>query len=305
MSQGRGSCCSSTRWASTTAPGRVGVPQGRQRRVHAGARARRESFGAEIRLEAPVASVITKDGRATGVVLKDGTEFHAPIVVSALDPRRTFLELVDRASCRTTSSTTIRRYRFRGTSAKVNFALDGLPSTRPAGRDGPVPRLHQHRAVDGVPRARLRRGEVRLVLAPAVHRLRDPVDDRPRHGAARQARDVVLRPVRAVRAARERLGRASASTWATDPGTLESFFPGFGDLVLQREVVTPLDIEQVAGLTEGNIFHGELLAPQMYFFRPRAGPCDARRGDCQQRRSRRITVARALTAGVAAPRALA
>jgi phytoene dehydrogenase-like protein len=53
--------------------------------------------------------------------------------------------------------------------------------------------------------------------------------------------------------------------------TLESFFPGFGGLVLQREVVTPLDIERVVGLSEGNIFAGEFLAPQMYFFRPAPG----------------------------------
>ncbi len=53
--------------------------------------------------------------------------------------------------------------------------------------------------------------------------------------------------------------------------TLESFFPGFGDLVLQREVVTPLDIERVVGLSEGNIFAGEFLAPQMFLFRPAPG----------------------------------
>jgi phytoene dehydrogenase-like protein len=53
--------------------------------------------------------------------------------------------------------------------------------------------------------------------------------------------------------------------------TLEGFFPGFGDLVLHREVVTPLDIERVVGLTEGNIFAGEFLAPQMFFFRPAPG----------------------------------
>ena len=56
----------------------------------------------------------------------------------------------------------------------------------------------------------------------------------------------------------------------TVQATLESFFPGFGDLVLQREVVTPLDIERTVGLSEGNIFAGEFLAPQMYFFRPGA-----------------------------------
>src|SRR4029079_11664127 len=52
-----------------------------------------ESFGVEIKLESPVDHVITENGRATGVALADGTEFHAPVVVSALDPRRTFLEL--------------------------------------------------------------------------------------------------------------------------------------------------------------------------------------------------------------------
>jgi phytoene dehydrogenase-like protein len=57
----------------------------------------------------------------------------------------------------------------------------------------------------------------------------------------------------------------------TVQAVLESHFPGFGDLVLHREVVTPLDIERVAGLTEGNIFHGEFLAPQMFFNRPAPG----------------------------------
>ena len=53
--------------------------------------------------------------------------------------------------------------------------------------------------------------------------------------------------------------------------TLESFFPGFSDLVIHREIVTPLDIERVVGLSEGNIFAGEFLAPQMFFFRPAPG----------------------------------
>src|SRR3954447_1074557 len=86
-----------------------------------------QAFGATVRLEAPVDRVITKDGRATGVVLADGTEFHAPIVVSALDPRRTFTELVNPAELPSDLNEAIARYRFQGTSAKVNFALDDLP----------------------------------------------------------------------------------------------------------------------------------------------------------------------------------
>ncbi|MFL5651536.1 MAG: phytoene desaturase family protein, partial [Chloroflexota bacterium] len=85
------------------------------------------SFGAEIVLESPVAEVITKNGRATGVALTDGTEYHATTVVSALDPRRTFLELVNPRELPTDLVETITRFRFQGTSSKVNFALDGLP----------------------------------------------------------------------------------------------------------------------------------------------------------------------------------
>ena len=80
-----------------------------------------------MRLDAPVDHVITKDGRATGVVLADGTEFSAPIVVCALDPRRTFTELVDPRELPSDLVEAIDRYRFQGTSAKVNFALDDLP----------------------------------------------------------------------------------------------------------------------------------------------------------------------------------
>jgi phytoene dehydrogenase-like protein len=65
-------------------------------------------------------------------------------------------------------------------------------------------------------------------------------------------------------AERENLGNAVQAT-------LETYFPGFGDLVLQREVVTPLDIERTIGLSEGNIFAGELFAPQMFFLRPAPG----------------------------------
>ena len=135
-------------------------------------RAAATAFGAEILLESPVDAVITKDGRATGVALTDGTEYHADTVVSALDPRRTFLELVNPRELPDDLVESIQRFRFQGTSSKVNFALDGLPKY-PAlpGPRRPVPRLHQHRAVDGLPRARVRRSQVRLVQLTPVHRL--------------------------------------------------------------------------------------------------------------------------------------
>ena len=84
-----------------------------------------QAFGAEILLDAPVDSVITRDGRAVGVALEDGTELTAKTVVSALDPRRTFTQLVEPRELPGDLVENINRMKFQGTSAKVNFALDG------------------------------------------------------------------------------------------------------------------------------------------------------------------------------------
>ena len=145
----RGSCCCSTPWASTTASSASwALPQGRQRRLHPGARPGRAVVRCRDQARRRRSSrCITTNGRATGVALADGTELHADtVVVSALDPRRTFLELVDPRELPDDLVENIQRYRYQGTSSKVNFALDGLPEVPVARRSQRhVPRLHQHR----------------------------------------------------------------------------------------------------------------------------------------------------------------
>ena len=230
------------------------------------------AFGAEIRLESPVERVITKNGRATGVALTDGTAYHAPIVVSALDPRRTFLELVDPRELPTDLVEAIHRFRFQGTSAKVNFALDGYPRY-PALGD----RTDQYRGFTNI--------------GPSMEYLERAFDDakygwyskRPYLDCAIQSTvdPDMAPPGKAVMSCFVQYApyHLRESDWDTQKAglgdtvqaTLESFFPGFGDLVLQREVRTPLDIERTVGLSEGNIFAGEFLAPQMFFFRPAPG----------------------------------
>jgi phytoene dehydrogenase-like protein len=235
------------------------------------------AFGADVRLEAPVANVITKDGRALGVALEDGSEYRAPVVVSALDPRRTFMELVDPRELPADLVDAIRRYRFQGTSAKVNFALDGLPVYPAlAGREdhyrgftniGPSVD-YLERAFD---EAKYGWYSSRPYLDCAIQSTIDP--DMAPPGKHVMSCFVQWVPYQLRESdwdtERERLGD-------TVQRTLESFFPGFGDLVLQREVVTPLDIERVAGLTEGNIYHGELFGAQMFSFRPAPGYADYR-----------------------------
>jgi phytoene dehydrogenase-like protein len=231
-----------------------------------------EAFGAEIRLEAPVQAVLTEGGRATGVAIADGTEFRAPVVVSALDPRRTFLELVDPRELPDDLVENVRRMRFQGTSSKVNFALDGLPEF-PAlhGREdvfrgftniGPSMDYLEHAFDD----AKYGRFSSRPYIDGAVQSTIDP--DMAPPGKHVMSCFIQYTPHKLREsdwdAERQNLGD-------TVQRTLESFFPGFSGLVLQREVVTPLDIERTTGLSEGNIFAGEFLAPQMYFFRPAPG----------------------------------
>jgi phytoene dehydrogenase-like protein len=231
-----------------------------------------QAFGAEIALESPVERVITTNGRATGVALTDGTEFQAPIVVSALDPRRTFLELVDPLELPTDLVDAIRRFRFQGTSAKVNFALDGAPRF-PALGD----RTDQYRGFTNI--------------GPSMEYLERAFDDakygwyskRPYIDTAIQSTidPDMAPPGKHVMSCFIQYApyHLKGSDWDTEKerfgdtvqATLESFFPGFGNLVLQREIRTPLDIERTVGLSEGNIFAGEFLAPQMWMFRPALG----------------------------------
>ena len=231
-----------------------------------------QAFGAQILLDSEVDTILSEDGVTRGVALADGTELNAPVVVSALDPRRTFLELVDPRELPGDLVETIRRFRFQGTSAKVNFALDGLPPY-PALGD----RSDQYRGF--------------IAVSPSMEYLERAFDDakygwysrRPFiDGAIQSIVDPDMAPPGKhvmscfIQYAPYHL---KGGEWDSErdrfgdtvQATLDSFFPGFSELVLHREVVTPLDIERVVGLSEGNIFAGEFLAPQMYFFRPAPG----------------------------------
>ncbi|MDH3650316.1 MAG: NAD(P)/FAD-dependent oxidoreductase, partial [Saprospiraceae bacterium] len=92
-----------------------------------------ESYGAEIRTETPVQKVLLKNGQATGVVMENGDELQAKQVISNLDPNRTYLKMVGQDHLPTEVVTDIKRYKLRGSSGKVNLALDRVPefSCRP------------------------------------------------------------------------------------------------------------------------------------------------------------------------------
>lgn len=231
-----------------------------------------QSFGAEIRLNAGVSQVITKNGEAVGVALEGGEEIYADVVVSSLDPRRTFLQMVEPRQLPADLVEGIQSYKFQGVSAKVNFALDGLPTYPGLGNGEELYRgfINVGPSIEYIERAfdEAKYGDFskRPFIDAAIQSTLDP--DMTPPGKHVMSCFVQYCPYHLKDKhwddERENLGN-------TVQETLESFFPGFGELVLHREIVTPLDIERTVGLSEGNIFAGEFLAPQMYFFRPAPG----------------------------------
>jgi phytoene dehydrogenase-like protein len=207
-----------------------------------------------------------------GVALEDSTELTATTVVSALDPRRTFTQLVEPRELPSDLVENIDRLRFQGTSAKVNFALDGAPRYPALGdrtdqyfgfvNIGPTME-YLERAFDD---AKYGWYSEHPYIDCAIQSTIDP--DMAPPGKHVLSCFVQYTPYHL----RESDWDAEREPMADRvQATLERFFPGFGDLVLHREVVTPLDIERTVGLSEGNIFAGEFLAPQMFFFRPAPG----------------------------------
>ncbi|HEY3280390.1 MAG TPA: NAD(P)/FAD-dependent oxidoreductase [Gemmatimonadales bacterium] len=229
-------------------------------------------FGAEIRCDAAVARVIVKNGRATGVVLENGDELAARVVVSSLDPRRTFLQLLDGNELPDEFVADIRRFKFRGSSGKVNLALSALPSfscmpgvgRHHRGAVSISPSLaYVERAYDDAKYGEFSRRPYMDIVFPSVI---DP-------GMAPPGKHVMSIFVQYAPyqlnggwsdAKREAFGDAVVDT-------VEQFAPGFKSLILHRQVLTPADIERITGLTEGNIFAGELALHQLFFLRPAPG----------------------------------
>ena len=229
-------------------------------------------FGATVRCDAGVAKVLVQGGRATGVVLENGEEIRARIVVSGLDPHRTFARLVGTEHLPDEFNADIARYKFRGSSAKVNLALDALPDFTCLPGNGPhlrgaisiSPSLdYVERAYDDAKYGEFSRNPYMDIVLPSMidpgmappgkHVMSIFVQYAPYHlnGGWTDAR-------------REALGDAVVDT-------VSRFAPNLKKIILHRQVLTPLDIENITGLTEGNIFAGELALHQLFFMRPAPG----------------------------------
>ncbi len=231
-----------------------------------------EAFGGEVRTDVSVERVIEEDGKVTGVLLEGGERISAEIVVSSLDPRRTFTQLVDPESMPDDLIEAISNFKFQGAASKVNFAMSALP-TYPA-REGRADTFQGFTNIgptmdyleEAFADAKAGRFSRRPFLDCCIQSTIDP--DMAPAGKHIMSCFVMYTPFELAEgdwdSQREALGD-------TVQATLAEIFPGFDDIVIHREVVTPLDIQRVVGITGGNIFHGELFASQMFFNRPAPG----------------------------------
>ncbi len=230
------------------------------------------ALGVEIRLNAPVEQVIVKNGRATGVVLQNGDELAANIVVSSLDPKLTFLKLLDPTLLPDELTAAIRNFNIRGSSGKVNLALDALPNLACMPGQGAHLRgaisispsvAYLERAYDD---AKYGRFSQRPYIDMIIPSMIDP--DMAPPGKHVMSCFVQYAPYQLREGTwpeqREAFGDAVVNT-------LAEYIPNLKDIILYRQVMTPWDIEQVTGLSQGNIFQGELSLSQLFFLRPAPG----------------------------------
>jgi len=228
--------------------------------------------GAEIRTESPVAQIITRNGRTTGVVLNTGEEIEAKIVSSSVDPNLTFLKMMDPRGLPDEFVEEVRRYKYRGSSGKVNLALDALPDFKCL----PSPGRHLRGAISISPSVeymeraydQAKYGEFshHPYIDIVIPSLTDPSVAPP--GKHVMSCFVQYAPYKLKQGTwpdrREEFGDAVINTIA-------EFAPNLKNIIIGRQVLTPYDIEEQIGLTEGNIFQGELSLEQLFFLRPVAG----------------------------------
>jgi phytoene dehydrogenase-like protein len=251
-----------------------GIPRGGTGEISESIGRAAQALGAEIRMESPVARIEVRGGRATGVVLESGEEISAGTVLSSVDSHLTFLKLVEPSHLDQGFLDEVRRYKYRGSSGKVNLALDALPelACKPGRGEWLRGAISFSPSVDYMERAYddakyghfSRRPYIDCILPTLV----DPTMAPP--GKHVMSCFVQYAPYH-LSDGRVWDDRERDAFGETVIDTLEERFPKLRSLILHKQVLTPKDIEDMTGLTEGNIFQGELSLEQLFFNRPVPG----------------------------------
>jgi len=229
-------------------------------------------LGVEIRTNSPVSKIISKNGRVSGVALKSGEEISCNVVSSSVDPHHTFLDFIEAKDLPGSFVDSVKRYKFRGSSGKVNLALSGLPNFK---------------CLPGVG-AHLRGA---ISISPGMEYMERAYDD-AKYGrySQRPYIDMVIPSLTDPSVAPAGMHvlscfvqyapyKLAEGTWDDHReafgnnviDTISEHAPNIKKLIIGKQVLTPLDLEREFGLTQGNIFQGELSLEQLFFLRPVPG----------------------------------
>ena len=230
--------------------------------------------GCAVRCDAEVSRILSRAGRASGVELADGRQIRARVIVSNADPKRTFLRLCDASELPEGFADAIGAYRSNGTSMKINLALAGLPTLAGAASGAAEPYhagilelnptiaemdAQQWLAANGIPADP---SHIEICF-PTVH---DPsLAPSGKHVATI---DVNSQPYELADGEWDRLREARADRAIEQ---LAGYFPDLPAMIEHRQVLSPLDIERVMGITGGHALHGDMSTDQLFFLRPVRG----------------------------------
>jgi phytoene dehydrogenase-like protein len=232
-----------------------------------------KAAGAEIRTGAAVSRILVEKGRARGVVLESGEEIRGRQIASNLDPKVTFQRLIEPQHLPEDFREKIRRYRCEGTSLKINLALSGLPDFKALpGTPAPHHRATMHicPSLEYVERAwddaKYGRPSTKPLIEMTIPTMYDPT----LAPVGKHIMGIFLQyaPYTLKEGNWDDLREPFADRVID---VIEEYVPNIRSIIVNRQVLTPLDLERVFGLTGGNIFHGEMSLDQMFVLRPVAG----------------------------------
>ena len=260
--------------------GSWGFQQGGMGAVSDSIRRSAESFGCEIRTDAKVKKILVRGGKAVGVALENGDELRAPVLVTTIHPKISFLDLIDAHELPADFVSDIKRWKTRSGVVKINVALSELPDFT---------------AMPGTNQQDHHTGSVELCFSPQYAERAFQDAHIERKGAMRPFVDGTIPTTLDKKLAPEGVHIFSMfSQWVPDDWNLEphreeleayadrvidaytELAPNFKGAVIDRQVIGPYDMEQDLGLIGGNIFHGELSVDQLFHMRPAPGYADYR-----------------------------
>jgi phytoene dehydrogenase-like protein len=232
-----------------------------------------KKLGVEIRTSAPVAQITTRDCQATGVALEDGTEIRARMVLSNADPKRTFLRMLPASELPGDFLDSVRGIKMDGPCAKVNFVLAEEPRFRGTPPQATPMERTFYTLVPSLEFAEHCYDISKFGEIPEELWVDCVVSSNADSSLAPEGKHILTCFVQYVPY------RLRQGTWDEKRELLgdrvvkkiAEHAPNVPNAILARQVLTPLDLERTYGLTEGNIFHGDLTLEQLFFMRPVAG----------------------------------